>query len=209
MSHKALVTSTESRLTFDNRKLGPRNFFRETRSPPYPADDDAPRERAPQGTTLRHEKTDDPHSGDCGIFVSVSGKDSNAGTATAPLRTVEAAVALRRSTAANVRCTIHLASGKHFVRAPPLVLGSEDSNTTWLGDGESSVLSAGLPVEDKCWVASAKPGVFSCTMPEAAPFGQDVAKTPVKILSKRSSISVNSLYNLILTIDNPNASELV
>ena len=103
----------------------------------------------------------------CSIFVSSThGDDENAGTAGAPLRTPEAALLLRRRTPAAVPCTINLAAGTYYISAPPLTLGAEDSHTKWVGEGRSTVLSAGMPVNDTCWKrSSAGAGVYSCTLP--------------------------------------------
>jgi hypothetical protein len=104
---------------------------------------------------------------DCSIFVSSThGDDENAGTADAPLRTPEAAVLLRHRTPPAVPCTINLAAGTYYISAPPLILGADDSHTKWVGEGRSTVLSAGMPVNDTCWKpSSAGAGVYSCTLP--------------------------------------------
>jgi len=102
---------------------------------------------------------------------------AGAGTADAPLRTPEAAVLLRRRTPATVPCAISLAAGTYYINAPRIVLGAEDSYTTWVGQGRSTVLSAGMPVNDTCWKRSHRSGewfgsnVYSCTLPpRTAPF---------------------------------------
>lgn len=105
----------------------------------------------------------------CNIFVSPDGNDGHAGTADAPLRSPEAAIALRRQTAATIPCALRFNAGTYHIHSPPLVLGQADSNTTWLGERRQTVLSAGLPLGDECWVATATRGVYSCQLPQMVP----------------------------------------
>ena len=122
----------------------------------------------PSHIALKSDDDADSNRGaDCSIFVSSThGDDENAGTKDAPLRTPEAAVLLRHRTPAAVLCTINIAAGTYYISTPPLILEAEDSHTRWVGEGRSTVLSAGLPVNDTCWKRnSAVAGVYSCTLP--------------------------------------------
>jgi hypothetical protein len=112
-------------------------------------------------------KSDDMHSRAraCNIYVSPGGNDGNTGTSQqAPMRSPEAAAALRRQMAATEQCNIHLASGTYYIRSPPLRLGAADSNTTWIGEDSNTVLSGGLALNDTCWAETSARGVYSCQL---------------------------------------------
>ncbi len=94
------------------------------------------------------------------VYVSPSGSDAAAGTASAPVKTLARARALARGKTA----TVHLASGAYRLSAP-LALDSGDSDVVWQGTGHS-VISGGVRVTG--WTSvPGRPGLYSAPAPAA------------------------------------------
>lgn len=94
-------------------------------------------------------------SRECTIYVAIhGGDDHNPGTASAPFKTIEAAVQQRTSEecSSSTLATILVSSGKYYIENPPLVLGKAASSTVIRAkEGASVTLSAGALVDDSCW----------------------------------------------------------
>ena len=119
----------------------------------------------------------------CTIYVAThGGNDSNPGTSSSPLKTVEAAVEHRMTSPAcghrhgraddpmaGELATILVREGKYYIENPPLVLGKAASNTAVrAAEGAAVTLSAGALVDDGCWKprrVTSDAAVWACTLP--------------------------------------------
>jgi hypothetical protein len=88
-------------------------------------------------------------SGETVIYVDQNGSDSSAGSVTAPLRTVAAAVA---RVAGKPGATIVLRGGTHYLAGGPLLLNATHSGLTMQNyPNETAFISGAVPLQSLAW----------------------------------------------------------